>query len=82
MVTRLATLVCTAAPFVGVPAAAQTWPPKPVRIIVPYAPGGIHGVARVMAQKLSGQAGRWSRRTISALLDSMAIRNSDNSCTR
>ncbi len=40
------------------PASAQTWPSKPVRIVVPYAPGGgIDVVARVMAQKLGEQTG-------------------------
>jgi tripartite-type tricarboxylate transporter receptor subunit TctC len=43
------------------PAAAQTaatWPSKPVRLIVPYAPGGgIDFVARVLAQKLTEQPG-------------------------
>lgn len=40
------------------PAAAQSWPARPVRIIVPYAPGGgIDTVARVLAQKLTEQVG-------------------------
>lgn len=40
------------------PAAAQSWPARPVRIIVPYSPGGgIDTVARVMAQKLTEQLG-------------------------
>lgn len=39
-------------------AAAQSWPAKPVRIVVPYTPGGgIDTVARVMAQKLTEQVG-------------------------
>lgn len=39
-------------------AAAQAWPTKPVRIVVPYTPGGgIDTVARVLAQKLTEQIG-------------------------
>src|SRR5512140_2863938 len=42
----------------AVPAAAQNWPARPVRIIVPYSPGGgIDTVARLMAQKLTEQFG-------------------------
>lgn len=40
------------------PAVAQGWPARPVRIIVPYAPGGgIDTVARQLAQKLTEQVG-------------------------
>lgn len=42
----------------ALPAVAQSYPTKPVRIIVPYAPGGgIDTVARVLAQKLTEQMG-------------------------
>jgi len=38
---------------------AETWPAKPVRIIVPYAPGGaVDVVTRKMAQKLTEQTGQ------------------------
>lgn len=38
---------------------AQTWPSKPVKIIVPYGPGGAVDVAtRKMAQKLTEQTGQ------------------------
>jgi tripartite-type tricarboxylate transporter receptor subunit TctC len=47
-------VVCASA----VPAAAQTWPARPVRIIVPFAPGGgVDTVTRFLAQKLSEQTG-------------------------
>ena len=51
--------VAIAAAFVlATPAAAQSWPARPVRIIVPYAPGGgIDTVARQLAQKLTEQTG-------------------------
>src|SRR5215213_6283708 len=40
------------------PGSGQAWPSKPVRVIVPYAPGGgIDVVARIMAQKLGEQTG-------------------------
>src|SRR5688572_2067061 len=41
------------------PAFAQTWPARPVSIIVPYPPGGATDVlARVMAEKLSAALGQ------------------------
>jgi tripartite-type tricarboxylate transporter receptor subunit TctC len=45
-------LLCLA--LLGTPALAQDWPSKPVRVIVPYPPGGGHDyVSRVVAQRLS-----------------------------
>lgn len=41
------------------PARAQAWPDRPVRIIVPYAPGGANDIlARLYGQKLGGRLGQ------------------------
>src|SRR5262245_45370565 len=41
------------------PAAAQTFPAKPVRLIVPFAPGGAADtLGRIMARKMSDQLGQ------------------------
>jgi tripartite-type tricarboxylate transporter receptor subunit TctC len=48
-----------AAPFVSRIAAAQSYPARPVRVIVPYAPGGPTDVfGRLIAQKLSENLGK------------------------
>jgi tripartite-type tricarboxylate transporter receptor subunit TctC len=49
----LALLTILAAVGFSAPAQSQTWPQKPVRIIVPFAPGGSSdAIARVIAQAL------------------------------
>jgi tripartite-type tricarboxylate transporter receptor subunit TctC len=45
--------------IVAVPAQAQTWPSRPVTMIVPYAAGGpVDTVGRIMAQALSEELGQ------------------------
>ena len=55
---RLATLFAALALF-ATSAVAQSWPAKPVKIIVPYSPGGLPDtVARVLGQALSDKWGQ------------------------
>jgi tripartite-type tricarboxylate transporter receptor subunit TctC len=40
------------------PAAAQTWPSQPIRLIAPFPPGGsVDITARLIAEPLAGQLG-------------------------
>lgn len=46
-------------PLLGCPARAQSYPARPVRVVLPYAPAGITDVVgRLIAQKLSEQLGK------------------------
>ena len=62
-VGRVARLVCafaaTLAANAPVAALAQTWPDKPVRVIIPFPPGGtLDKVGRMLAQRLQEQFGQ------------------------
>ena len=51
--------LCAAALLVLAPAAAQDYPTKPVRIVIPYAPGGgTDIVSRIIGQKLTERLGQ------------------------
>jgi tripartite-type tricarboxylate transporter receptor subunit TctC len=44
--------------FAALCAAAQTWPARPVRMVIPFPPGGtLDTLGRAVAQKLSEQLG-------------------------
>src|SRR5687767_1048774 len=58
-ICRLAALAAVCAGFWGADASAQSYPSKPVRLIVGLAPGGAADVtARLVSQKLSDQLGQ------------------------
>lgn len=51
--------LCLSTVIIGVPASAQTYPTKPIHIVVPLPPGGSNDVlARILAQKMSESFGQ------------------------
>jgi tripartite-type tricarboxylate transporter receptor subunit TctC len=53
------TLVAAATLVLALPAPAQDYPNRPVRIVVPFSPGGaVDGPTRIVAQKLSERLGQ------------------------
>jgi tripartite-type tricarboxylate transporter receptor subunit TctC len=52
-------LLAALAFFVALPAAAQDWPTRPIRLISPFAPGGSNDVtARLMAPRMQARLGQ------------------------
>ena len=65
--TRRHVLALAAALFAAGGAAAQAWPTKPVRIIVPYPPGGSSDIiARSISQPLNGRHVRVAEKPVLA----------------
>src|SRR5437660_9865482 len=55
----LALIAVVAGVILAQPAQSQAWPQRPVKIIVPYAPGGnTDGIARIVAQRLGDVFGQ------------------------
>ena len=51
--------VAASALFASLPASAQTWPDKPVRVVIPFPPGGtLDKIGRMLAQNLTAQFGQ------------------------
>jgi len=58
-IDRIAIALCAAASLVAFPAAAQTYPSKPIRVIVPYPPGGTSDIlTRLIGAKLTESLGQ------------------------
>ena len=55
----LMTILCGAALLVATGASAQSWPTRPLQLVVPYAPGGVVDfIGRTLGQRLAQQLGQ------------------------
>lgn len=55
----LATLACTGSVLAGAGANAQSYPDKPIRLIVPFTPGGVtDNIGRVLAERMGRELGQ------------------------
>ena len=58
-IDRITIALCAAASLVALPAVAQTYPSKPIRVIVPYPPGGTSDIlTRLIGAKLTESWGQ------------------------
>ena len=56
---RMLLIAATCIAALAVPAAAQNWPERTVRLVVPYPPGGnVDGAARIVANRLQEKLGQ------------------------
>jgi tripartite-type tricarboxylate transporter receptor subunit TctC len=59
MKKMLKTILASAVFVTATSAAAQTWPTRPIQLVVPYAPGGVVDfIGRTLGQRLSAQVGQ------------------------
>jgi tripartite-type tricarboxylate transporter receptor subunit TctC len=55
----LAALACTGSAFAGARAQTQNYPDKPIRLIVPFTPGGVtDNIGRVLAERMGRELGQ------------------------
>lgn len=59
LLATLPAMLAAALAATGLPAAAQTWPDKPIRLVVPYPPGAsTDAVGRIVGQAIAGPLGQ------------------------
>ncbi len=59
LIATLPAVLAVALAATGLPAAAQTWPDKPIRLVVPYPPGAsTDAMGRIVGQAIGGPLGQ------------------------